>query len=51
MKIFDGRMLFRTLPTTLFQIFCKIIVNFQAIAKSIKDPDENVKSNSYALMG
>ena len=28
-------MAFRTLPTTLLQIFCKIILNFKVIARSI----------------
>ena len=42
-KIFEGEMLDRTLPTTLFRIFCKIMLNFQVIIKSIEDPDEDFK--------
>ena len=43
-KIFDGEMFIRILQPTLFQIFSKIILNFQDIFKSIKDPDDNLKS-------
>ena len=32
-KIFEGEMLFRTLPTTLLQVFCKIIYDFQVSVK------------------
>ena len=39
-------MLNKKLPTTLPQTFCEIIFNFQVIIKSIKDLDENFKSNS-----
>ena len=38
-KIFDGEMFISILQTTLLQIFCKIILNFQVIFKSIKDPE------------
>ena len=38
-KIFDGEMFIRTLPTTLLQIFCKIILNLKIIAKFDIDPD------------
>ena len=31
----------RTLPTTLFQIFFEIILNFEVIVKSMTDPDNN----------
>ena len=34
-------MLSRILPTTLPRIFCKIILYFQTIVKSITDPDDN----------
>ena len=34
-------MFIRTSRTTLLQIFCKIIINFQVIVKSIFDPDDN----------
>ena len=39
-KIFDGEMFIRTRPTNLLQIFCKMIVNFKVIVKSMKDPDD-----------
>ena len=45
-KIFQGEMIFRTLPTTLLQIFCKIIPNFKDIVKSIVDPDDDCWRNS-----
>ena len=45
-KIFEGEMLNRTQTTTLLEIFCKIILNFQNIVKSIKDPDDNFKKSS-----
>ena len=41
MKIFDEEISIRTLPTTLFQIFLKTILNFKVIVKSIIDPDNN----------
>ena len=49
-KIFEGAMLIRTLPTSLLQIFCEAILNFQVIVKSVKDPCDNFKSNSHAKM-
>ena len=39
-------MLLRTLSTTLLEIFCKIILNFQLIVKSITDPEDNFKKGS-----
>ena len=45
-KLFDGEMLIGTLATTLLQIFCKIILNFLVIVKSILDPDDNSCKNS-----
>ena len=45
-KICDGEMLIRTLLTTLLQIFCKIMVDSEDIAKSIIDPDDNIWRNS-----
>ena len=36
----------RTFPTTLLQIFCKVIFNFQDNVISIIDPDNNFKRNS-----
>ena len=50
-KLFEGEMFIQSLPTTLLQIFGKIIPNFQVIDKSIKDPDENFLNNSQAWMG
>ena len=38
---FEGEMLTKTLPTTLLQIFCKIIPKSKVIVKSITDPDDN----------
>ena len=40
-KLFDGEMLIRTLPTTLLQIFCNIILNSKVIDENILDPDDN----------
>ena len=45
-NIVDVEMLFRTFAITLLQIFCKIILNFQVIVKSILDPDYNFWKNS-----
>ena len=45
-KIFHGEMSIRILSTTLFQIFCKIILNFKVIVKSIIDTDDNFQRNS-----
>ena len=39
-KIFDGEMFIGTRLTNLLQIFCKMIVNFKVIVKSMKDPDD-----------
>ena len=44
-------MLIQTQSTLRFQIFCKIILHFQVIDKSVKDPDVNFKSNSNSLKG
>ena len=40
-EIFDGEMSIRKIPTTLPQIFCKMIINCKDIVKSIIDPDDN----------
>ena len=50
-KIFEGEMLIRTFFTTLLQIFCKFILNFQVIVKSFLDPDITCNRNSEAGMG
>ena len=47
-EIFEEGMLIRTLPTTLLQIFCKIILYFQVIVKSITEEDYRV---TLAYMG
>ena len=44
-KIFDAEMSIRTLPTTLLQIFCKIILISKVIIKSIIDADDNIWRN------
>ena len=41
-KIYGGETLIRTLSTTLFQIFCELILNSLVIVKSIIDPDGNL---------
>ena len=43
-------MLFRTLPTTLLQIFCKIILNTQVIVKNVIDPNYNFSRNSLECL-
>ena len=45
-KIIHGEMSIRILSATLFQIFCKIILNFKEIVKGIIDPDDNFQRNS-----
>ena len=40
-KIFEGEILIRILPTTLLQIFCKIILYSKVINKSMVHPDDN----------
>ena len=44
-------MLYRTLSTTLLQIFCVIIFNIKVIAKSIIDPEDNLWRNSLSING
>ena len=39
--MFKQEMLLRTPLTTLFLIFCEVILNFQVIFKIIIDPDDN----------
>ena len=34
-------MLSRTLPTTLLQIYCEVVLNSKVIIKSIEDQDNN----------
>ena len=44
-KIFEEQTLLNSLPTTLLQIFCKIIHKSEVIGKSIMDPDDNSLRN------
>ena len=44
-------MLFRTLPTTLLQIFSKIILNSKVSVKSILDPDDNFLEKCLIING
>ena len=44
-------MLIRTLPTTLLQIFCKIIPNSKVIVKSIIAPDNNFPNEALSING
>ena len=44
-KIFEGEMSFRTLSTTLFQIFCKFMPNSKAIFKGITGPDDTCQGD------
>ena len=39
-------MFIRSLPTTLLEIFGKITLNFKVIVRSVKNPDDNFKSDS-----
>ena len=39
----------RTLPTTLLQIFCKIIPNSKDIVKSIIAPDDNFPNEALSI--
>ena len=39
-----------TLPTTLIQIFCDIILNFQIVVKRITDLDGSFKRDPLVLM-
>ena len=48
--MFERGELIKTLPITLLQMSCNIIVKFQAIAKSREDSDTKIKTNSEALM-
>ena len=47
-KISDGEMSIRTLPTTLLQTFCKIILNLKVIVKSTIDPYNHFNDNLQA---
>ena len=40
-KLFEGEMLFRPSPTTLFQMFYKIFLNSKVIIKTTIDADDN----------
>ena len=45
-KIFEGEMFIRILPTTLLQIFCENLLNFQGFFKSMKIADDTFLGNS-----
>ena len=45
-KMFEGEMFGQSLPTTLLEIFGKIILIFKVIVRSVKNPDDNFKSDS-----
>ena len=36
----------KTIPTTILQIFCKIILNYKDIVKNVIVPDDNYWRNS-----
>ena len=40
-KMFEGDMIIRTIPVSVLQIFCKIIVNFEVFIKGIISSDDN----------
>ena len=44
-------MLIRTLPTTLLQIFSKIILILKVSVKSILDPDNNFQEERLSING
>ena len=44
--LFEGEVLFRTLPTPLLQVLFKVILNSGVTIESILDPDDNVKIKS-----
>ena len=50
-KIAEGEMLVRTQSTTLFQIFCKIILYFLVIFKSMKELDNIFSKEIWVWMG
>ena len=50
-KLFEGEMLFRTLPISLLQIFSKIILNSKDSAKGILDPDDNFWGKRLSING
>ena len=49
-KIFEGKRLFRILPTIHPPIFCKIIFFYEFIDKCITDPDNNFNRNSISTL-
>ena len=51
MKIFDGKLLIRTLSPTLLQISFKLMLNFNVIFKSIAGPDDKKSRKSPNMNG
>ena len=49
-KNFEGEMFIRILPTTLLQIFCKNLLYFQVIYKSMKIADNTFPGSVNGLM-
>ena len=50
-KIFHREMLIITQSTTLLQIFCEFMINYEVIFKSILGPDDTCWGNLLAWMG
>ena len=50
-KYLKGEILIRILPTTLLQIFHKIIPNSKVIVQSIINPDNNFWMKSQVVIG
>ena len=51
-KVFQGEMLIKNIPTTLLHVVYENIPNSKIIVKSIKDPDDNfLRYLLKALMG
>ena len=48
---FEGGMLLRKMPTTLFQIFCKIILNFKIVTKKTLQDDDIFQKNPLSING
>ena len=42
LKMLNRVMSIKTIPTTLYEIFCKSIIHFLVLVKIIKDPDDKI---------
>ena len=51
LKIFDGELYIKTLPTTLLQIVYKLMLHSEVIFKSMTGPDDTHQVDFQALMG